>query len=110
MEQKKLPNSTLILIFGILSIPFFCCYGFISIILGIVAIILASKASKIYAENPDMYSGYQNVKVGKILAIIGVVLGILFIAFMAWMVSYFGMEALQDEDLMREKMQELLGE
>ncbi|MDO6761549.1 CCC motif membrane protein [Tamlana sp. 2_MG-2023] len=110
MEQQKLPNSTLILVFGILSIPFCGCYGFISIILGVVAIILASKASKIYAENPEMYTGYQNVKVGKILAIIGVVLGILFMAFIAWMVSYFGMEALQDEDLMREKMQELLGE
>ena len=73
MEQQKLPNATLILVFGILSILGCCFYG-IGIILGIVALVLASKASEVYAENPDGYTGFQNVKTGKILAIIGIIL------------------------------------
>ncbi|KAB1070717.1 DUF4190 domain-containing protein [Tamlana haliotis] len=109
MEQQKLPNSTLILVFGILSIPLCCLYGIVSVTLGIIAIVLANKAAKIYKQNPDGYTGYQNVKVGKILAIIGIILGVLYMIFAVWAISYFGFEALQDEDLMREKMQELMG-
>ncbi|AUS06173.1 CCC motif membrane protein [Pseudotamlana carrageenivorans] len=108
MEQQKLPNSTLILVFGILSIPFCCCYGIISITLGIVAIVLASKASKLYAENPELYTGYQNVKVGKILAIIGIVLGVLYIAFIVTLISMFGWETLQDQELLQERIQDLV--
>jgi len=70
MEKQKLPNATLILVFGILSIITCCCYGIIGLALGVVAIILANKATKIYMENPEEYTGYSNVKTGKILAII----------------------------------------
>ena len=66
MEQQKLPNSTLILVLGILSIPTCCCYGVLGLILGIIAIVLANKAAKVYAENPELYTGFQNVKTGKI--------------------------------------------
>ncbi|OBQ56634.1 DUF4190 domain-containing protein [Tamlana sp. s12] len=108
MEQQKLPNSTLILVFGILSIPLCCCYGIVSITLGIVAIVLANKAAKLYAENPELYTGYQNVKVGKILAIIGIVLGVLYIVFIVMLISMFGWETLQDQELLQERIQELV--
>ena len=37
MEQQKLPNATLILVFGIISIVTCCCYGIIGLIFGVVA-------------------------------------------------------------------------
>lgn len=75
MEQQKLPNSTLILVFGILSIPLCCCFsGAGGLVFGIVTLILSKKATTLYLENPEQYSGYQNVKTGKILAIIGIVI------------------------------------
>ena len=106
MERRELPNSTLILIFGIISIVTCCCYGIIGLIFGIVAIILAGKATKVYAENPELYTGFQNVKTGKILAIIGIILNVLFLLYVIWVISMIGWEALQDPELLREKMEE----
>ncbi len=110
MEQQKLPNSTLILVFGIFSIITCCCYGIIGLILGIVAIVLAKKATQIHMENPDTYTGYQNVKTGKILAIIGICLSALYLLFVIWSISTFGWETMQDQELMQEKIQEMFGQ
>lgn len=109
MEKQQLPNSTLILVLGILSIVTCCCYGILGLILGIVTVVLAKKATAIYAENPELYNGFQNVKTGKILAIIGIVLSALYLLFSIWAVSVFGWETLQDQELMQEKMQEMMG-
>lgn len=109
MEEQKLPNSTLILVFGILSIVTCCCYGIVGLILGIVAVILANGATKIYSENPEAYTGYNNVKTGKILAIIGIVLSALYIVFVVWAITTFGWDTLQNQDLMQERMREFMG-
>ena len=109
MEQQKLPNSTLILVFGIISIVGCCFYG-IGLILGVIAIVLASKATKLYAENPDNYSGYSNVKTGKILAIIGVVLSLIYIILLVWVIMTFGWDTMQDQELMQERMREMMGQ
>ncbi|MEC7264319.1 MAG: CCC motif membrane protein [Bacteroidota bacterium] len=106
MEQQKLPNATLILVFGIISIVTCCCYGVLGLIFGIIALILANKAMKLYAENPDMYEGIQNVKTGRILAIIGIVLNILTLAYMIWAISFFGWETLQDPQRMQEILEQ----
>ncbi|MFI2743945.1 CCC motif membrane protein [Zhouia sp. PK063] len=84
MENQTLPNSTLILVFGILSVPSCCCYGILGLGFGITALILAKKATNIYLQNPEIYTGYNNVKTGKILAIIGIVLGAIFLLFSIW--------------------------
>lgn len=110
MEQQKLPNATLILVFGILSIVTCCCYGIIGLVLGVVAIILANKATKLYAENPESYTGYQNVKTGKILAIVGVILSALYLLFVIWTVSTLGWETMQDQELLQERIQEMMGQ
>lgn len=110
MEQQKLPNSTLILVLGILSIPTCCCYGVLGLILGIIAIVLANKAAKVYAENPELYTGFQNVKTGKILAIIGIVLAVIYLIFSVAMISMFGWETLQDQEVLQERLQEMLGQ
>ena len=110
MEQQKLPNSTLILVFGILSIVTCCCYGIIGLIFGVIAIVLANKATQLYESEPEGYLGFNNVKTGKILAIIGIVLSLLYLLFVIWAVTTFGWDAMQDQELMQERMRELMGQ
>lgn len=97
MEKQTLPNSTLILVFGILSLIGCCCYGIVGLIFGIIAIVLANSATKTYMENPELYLGYQNVKTGKILAIIGVCLSTLaFIYIIYIFITLGGIEGIQE--------------
>jgi len=110
MEQQKLPNATLILVFGILSIITCCCYGVIGLILGIVTLVLANKATRVYAENPELYTGFQNVKTGKILAIVGIVLNVIMLVYMIWILSVIGFAGLNDQELMQEKIREMMGQ
>ena len=107
MDKQNLPNSTLVLVFGILSIVGCCCYGLPGIIFAIIALIVANKSSKLYKENPDSYLGYQNLKAGKIIAIIGLIMSIFFIIYILWVISYLGWETLQNPELLQEKLREL---
>lgn len=110
MEQQKLPNATLILVFGILSIVTCCCYGVIGLIFGIVSLVLANKALALYKANPELYTDASNVKTGRILAIIGIVLSVLALIYYIGIIAYFGMDTIQDQQLMQEKLEELLGQ
>lgn len=74
MDKRNLPNGTTVLILGILSIITCCCWGFIGLILGIIALVLAKKDLVLYNENPELYLNYSNLKIGRTLAIIGIVL------------------------------------
>lgn len=94
MQQEKLPNADLILIFGIVSIVTCCCYGVLGLIFGIIAIVLANKATAVYIQEPELYSGYQNVKIGKILAIIGIVLNLIYMIYIIVILSTLGMEGI----------------
>lgn len=96
MEKQPLPNATLILVFGILSIVTCCCYGVIGLPLGIIAVVLANKATKVYASNPEIYTGFQNVKTGKILSIIGIILNSIYIIYVIWVFSTIGIEGIQE--------------
>ena len=104
MDKQKLPNSTLILVFGIISIVTCCCYGVIGLIFGVIALVLVKKATNLYLENPEQYTGYQNVKTGKILAIIGVILNVIYLLYIIWLFSTVGYSGIQDmqEEIMRE--------
>ena len=105
--QQKLPNATAVLVLGIVSIITCCCYGF-GVVLAIIALVLASKDLKMYRANPSLYTNYSNLNTGRILAIIGLVLSVIYIAYVIWIISYFGMEALQNPAVMQEKMRQLL--
>lgn len=96
MEQQKLPNSTLILVFGIISIVTCCCYGVLGLIFGIIAMVMAKKATALYLENPELYTGYQNVKTGKILAIIGIILNVLYLIYVIWLFATLGMDGVMN--------------
>lgn len=107
MEKQTLPNSTLVLVMGILSIIGCCCYGFPGIIFGIIALVVGKNATTIYNENPDTYLGFPNVKAGKIMGIIGIVISILYVILIIWLISYFGWETLQDPELFKERLENL---
>ena len=109
MENNKLPNANIVLILGILSVITCICYGIFGIVFGVIALVLAQKDMKLDRNNDIVYTNYQTVNIGRVLAIIGIVLGILFIIMIIWVVSIVGMDALQDQDLMKERMQEYFG-
>lgn len=83
-QQQQLPNSTAVLVLGIISIVGCFCYGLAGLICGIIALVLAGNATKLYAANPSLYSpsSYNNMKAGKICAIIGTSLSAAYILFL----------------------------
>ena len=105
MEKRELPNSTLILVFGILSIIGCCCYGVAGVVFGIIALVMSKKAMEIYNAQPELYMGYQNVKTGRILAIIGLVLSALsLLSTIVMFLFYGGIEGIQEiqQEILRE--------
>jgi len=89
--QQSLPNAVGALVLGILSIVFCFCYGIIGITLGIIGLILANKAIKVYLASPESYSesSYKNVKVGRLCAIIGLCLSSLWIVVIIIYIAFF---------------------
>lgn len=106
MENQKLPNATAVLVLGILSVLTCWCYGIIGIVLSIVALFLAKKDITLYKETPEKFNNYSNLNTGRVLAIIGLILSVITIVSLIWIINIIGMDALQDEDLMRERIQE----
>jgi len=92
-QQQEVPNATLILVFGIVSIVTCICYGVPGLIFGIIAIVLANKAKRAYLLSPNSYtvSSYNNVNAGKICAIIGVVLSALFFLVILVYIAFWGL-------------------
>lgn len=82
MTNQKLPNATAVLVLGILSIVGTCCYAIPGLIMGIIGLVLAKKDEKLYRANPEMYDNYSNLNTGKILSIIGICIGVLFLFLM----------------------------
>ncbi len=91
-NQIPVPNSAAVLVLGILSIVLCFCYGLIGMTLGIIALVLASKGTTIYKANPNAYSlsSYNNLKAGKICAIIGVVLSAIYLIFIVIYILILG--------------------
>lgn len=109
MNDQKLPNATAVLVLGIISIVTVCCYGIISVITGAVGLYLAKKDGTLYQANPTMYSNYSNLNTGKILCIIGIVLGALYLLLVVFFLVTFGIDGMQDQELMRERIEDMLG-
>jgi hypothetical protein len=84
-ERKELPNSTAVLVLGILSIVFCWCYGIPGIVMGTIALVLSNQSVKYFNTNPDprLWIGYGNMQAGKICAIIGTCLSAIF---MFWVI------------------------
>ena len=107
MEKQNLPNATLILVMGILSIVGACCYALPGFLFGIIGMVLAVKDTKLYKQDPDIYQNYGNVQAGKIMSIIGLILSVLFIVVIIGVIMYIGWDVLQDPELLQERLEEL---
>ncbi len=81
--QVPIPNSTAVLVLGIISIALCWCYGIVALTCGIIALVLANKGMALYKANPEAYtlSSFNNMKGGRICAIIGLCLGSLYLIF-----------------------------
>lgn len=71
---QPLPNATATLVLGILSIV--VCF-----VCGIVALVISNKEVDMYKSNPELYDqgSYNNMKAGRICAIIGIIIQSLFL-------------------------------
>jgi CO dehydrogenase/acetyl-CoA synthase alpha subunit len=72
-QKQSLPNASATLILGILSIVLGC--GILGLVLGIIGLVISKDGKDLYMHNPDAYSGYGNLNAGRIMSIIGIVIG-----------------------------------
>ncbi len=87
-----LPNSTTVLVLGILSIVACWCIGIVGLAFGIIALVMSGRAAKVYMENPGQYSetSYKNMQAGKICAIVGTCISSIFLIYMLFYMLIFG--------------------
>lgn len=83
MQLEPVPNATAVLVLGIISIATCWCYGIVGLILAIIAMVLAGSGKKAYLAQPEKYSpgSYNNLKAGRVCAIIGLSLSGLYVIF-----------------------------
>ena len=107
--QKALPNATVSLVLGIISIVGCCGWGIIGLVLGIIAIVLANKDEKLYRTNITAYTvaSYKNSKAGKVCGIIGVVIGSIYFLLVLVIIAMFGIAALSDPNALRDALQNM---
>lgn len=102
--QQTLPNATAVLVLGIISIPTCVCWGIVGLTLGIIALVMAGKAKKLYEDNPSFFteSSFNNLKAGRICAIIGLCLSSLVIVYYIVVLLFYGamMSALPWDDIL----------
>jgi len=98
MYKEKLPYSQSALILGVSSIiTACCCWGLIGIILGIIGLSNANKAIRIHEADPDIFDGVNNAQTGRTTAIIGIILGILLLAWHIYLLSSGDYQVLFEE-------------
>jgi len=102
-----LPNATVVLVLGIVSIVTCCCFGgLLGLICGIIAVVLSNTATNLYVSDPGKYTegSYKNVNAGKVCAWIGIVLSILMLLFAIRLIALVGFDGLTDPNLIRERL------
>lgn len=103
MEQQKLPNVTIVIVLSILGLLCCCFAGIPGILFGGIGLILALNDEKKYKANPDTYSNYSQLKTAKILAIVALALGALYLIYTGFSISQMG-----GWDGYMEKVQEMM--
>lgn len=95
MEQQKLPNGTMIIVLGIFGY-LCCCAAGLGIIPSGIAFYMAKKSEKLYAENPEAYDNAGQIKTGKIVALIAVILNLLMVVRWIYVIATGGVDEMQD--------------
>ena len=83
------------LVLGILSIVLCWCYGIIGMICAGIALYLANKDMQVYKQEPESYVNYANLNIGRILAIIGMVLSTIYLIFVIYMLVVVGEDGME---------------
>ncbi|WP_281990818.1 hypothetical protein [Aquimarina aggregata] len=55
-----------------------------------MALVLAKKAKEMYHANPELYTGYENLKAGRICAIVGTILSSIYLLIIAVYIIFLG--------------------
>lgn len=107
-KNQPVPNATAVLVLGIVSIVTCCCYGVPGLVCGIIALVLAASGKRAYALNPAQYTegSVKNLNAGKICAIIGIILSVLFMIYMVVVISTIGWDKINDPNYLKELMEE----
>lgn len=81
----QLPDSNTVLVLGIISIVGAFCYGIVGMIVGIIALAMVGRPERAYRAAPGNYSisSYNNLKAGKVCAIIGVSISAVYLVVIA---------------------------
>ena len=88
MNQRPLPGASTALTMGILAlIGSLTCCGPFAAIFSIIGLVQAKEAEKVYQEEPADYTGYENVRTGRILSYIGLAISIILLLLT---ILYFG--------------------
>jgi hypothetical protein len=93
--QEQVPNANATLVLGILSIITCWLYGVPGIILGIIALYISGPGKIAFKNNPSLYSvaSYNNLKAGRICAIIGLSISALFLLIFFIIIVFIGTAA-----------------
>ena len=99
MTLEQLPGASNAVTMAVVGLVLsFCCWP-AGIIFSIIGLNGANKADKLYQADPSAYAGHENVKTARILAYIGIALGLIFlvltILYFAVIIAFIGMEALK---------------
>ena len=88
MRQEPLPGASTAMTMGIISIvgALVCCGPFAAIF-SIIGLSSAKKAENMYREDPERYSGYENIKTSRTLSYIGLGLSLVMLVLA---ILYFG--------------------
>lgn len=86
--KQTAPYAVATLILGICSIVFGCF--FVGLICGIVGLVLGGKGKKVYNESPASYTGYGMLSAGRILSIIGIIFGAIYVIYYIIAVAILG--------------------
>ncbi|MFS4469405.1 CCC motif membrane protein [Maribacter sp. 2210JD10-5] len=86
--MQQLPGASNALTFGILSIvlTIFCCGPF-GAIFSIIGLSSAKNAEQLYQSDSTAYTGYENVRTGRVLSYIGLALALIMLILS---IVYFG--------------------
>ncbi len=102
-QKENLPNGTAVLVLGIISIVGCFCYGIVGIVCGIIALVLAKKDMVRYNIEPGRYaaSSFNNLKAGRICAIIGTILSSLYLLILIFYIAFIGTAILSNPNIFR---------
>ena len=88
MRQEPLPGDSTAMTMGIISIvgALVCCGPFAAIF-SIIGLSNAKKAENLYREDPERYSGFENIRTSRTLSYIGLGLSLVMLVLA---ILYFG--------------------